>query len=49
MLQRITVFEMAKTQVRDLEIDIILRCSASTKDKYVCRFDILVPSIPGVS
>ena len=40
---------MAETQIRNLEMDIIWRWSAPTKDKYIRRLDVLMPSIPAVS
>ena len=35
---------MTQTQVRELEVDVIVRCSASAYDEYVGGFDVLVPS-----
>ena len=41
--------EMAETQIRKLEVDVIVRCSASAYDEYIYRFYVLVPSSPTVS
>lgn len=40
---------MAETQIRNFEMDIILRWPASTKDKYIRGLDVLMPSIPTLS
>ena len=44
-LQRSTVFEVATTQVSEFEVNVMARCSTSTEDEYVCRFDVLMPSM----
>ena len=44
IMHRVNVLEVTKTQVCNLEINIIWRCPTSTENKYVRRFNVLMPS-----
>lgn len=39
------MFEVATTQVGEFEVNVMARCSTSAEDKYVCGFNVLMPSM----